>query len=385
MKHDNLKSYVLMGLLVFVVSVFLPADAMAAGDIFTIIAKKMGQAVLDIRQIVYVIAGFGLIMFAFLAIFNKISFKHLGYLSIGLFLLSVMIPFINYFAGLNMTERDFAFGDHTRGQDNKIIGSDVGSMADCTPESCPKAEGIGISGGIGSAGDIGGGVLGGMKDPFGGVGGPVMDPNISGVAVGDQGWDASGCRNGADGKKECCEGKMKDGKCKKTTKQALKDLVSAGKSVISAGKNAMDVYEQGKGAVTAGIDGVSKIGDAIKNGDGFFDTMGDVAAIAGQTGNKVGSNLSLSMGHIGLGMDDVSDLAQNVSTNYENNPTGKNKVSDGLDNSPIHDTIEKGQDAVDGVRKDVGDYAGYGKDAAGLARRGQAMGKKIDGWFGGNK
>ena len=38
--------------------------------------------------------AFGLIMFAVMAIFNKISFKHLAYIMIGLSLLSLMFPFI---------------------------------------------------------------------------------------------------------------------------------------------------------------------------------------------------------------------------------------------------------------------------------------------------
>jgi hypothetical protein len=67
------------------------------GNIFNILACKITTTLADVRKIVYIIGGFGLIAFTFAAIFNKISFKHLGTIALSLFLLSMMTPFIEYF------------------------------------------------------------------------------------------------------------------------------------------------------------------------------------------------------------------------------------------------------------------------------------------------
>ena len=52
--------------------------AEAKDDIFKYIACKAMTTLADVRVIVYTLAGFGLIAFAFAAIFNKISWKHLA-------------------------------------------------------------------------------------------------------------------------------------------------------------------------------------------------------------------------------------------------------------------------------------------------------------------
>lgn len=68
-----------------------------AKGVFDTIACKAMTTLADLRVIVYTLAGFGLIAFAFAAIFNKISWKHLAHLCFALFLLSMMTPFIEYF------------------------------------------------------------------------------------------------------------------------------------------------------------------------------------------------------------------------------------------------------------------------------------------------
>ena len=120
MKHQfkYLFLIILLGVLL------LPASAMAAENIFRVISQKMMTTVIDVRRIVYVIAGFGLIMFTTLAIFNKISFKHLAYIMIGLSLLAVMMPFINYFAGVNLEDSQFSYGNFINGG-TSIKGSDI--------------------------------------------------------------------------------------------------------------------------------------------------------------------------------------------------------------------------------------------------------------------
>lgn len=64
---------------------------------FFLIACKATTTLADLRVLVYIISGFGLIAFTFGAIFGKISWKHLSQLAFGLFLVAMMAPFIEYF------------------------------------------------------------------------------------------------------------------------------------------------------------------------------------------------------------------------------------------------------------------------------------------------
>lgn len=77
--------------------VFTSTDALAAkGTVFSGIAEKTADFAKGLRNLAYVISGFGIIMFTFLAICGKINFKHLGYIVISLFFLSGMGAMIDY-------------------------------------------------------------------------------------------------------------------------------------------------------------------------------------------------------------------------------------------------------------------------------------------------
>ncbi len=104
------------------------------GDVFSTIACKVTTSLADIRKIVYVLAGFGLIAFAFAAIFNKISFKHLGTIAFSLFLLSMITPFVEYFTqepGVTLKYGHYLSSDFTS-QDDALFG-------ECG-DNCPKAD-----------------------------------------------------------------------------------------------------------------------------------------------------------------------------------------------------------------------------------------------------
>ena len=73
MKKYGLGKINLILLTALVALVMVPSVSFAAGDVFDTIQAKMISTVKDLRKIAYVIAGFGLVMFSFLAIFNKIS------------------------------------------------------------------------------------------------------------------------------------------------------------------------------------------------------------------------------------------------------------------------------------------------------------------------
>lgn len=91
--------------------IFVSTDALAATQtVFSGIAKNTGNFAEGLRKLAYVISGFGVIMFTFLAICGKINFKHLGYIFISLFFLSGVGALITYIKGGN-TELVYEFKD----------------------------------------------------------------------------------------------------------------------------------------------------------------------------------------------------------------------------------------------------------------------------------
>ena len=107
----------------------------AKNGIFKMIACKVTTTLFDIRKIVYIIGGLGLVTFTFAAIFNKISFKHLANIALSLFLLSMMTPFIEYFTqaeGGKLTYGDFLKPDFTE-QDYTM------TFGECKGNDCPSS------------------------------------------------------------------------------------------------------------------------------------------------------------------------------------------------------------------------------------------------------
>ncbi|MBQ9271958.1 MAG: hypothetical protein IJ218_06820 [Alphaproteobacteria bacterium] len=82
-----MKKNVLLLWVLFFVVLFVP-DAFA--DIFDDLAKKAKFVGTGFGKTGYLVAGFGLIVFSFMAIFNKISWKNLAYIMLSTFILSVM-------------------------------------------------------------------------------------------------------------------------------------------------------------------------------------------------------------------------------------------------------------------------------------------------------
>lgn len=70
--------------------------AYASGSVFEDLSGRTTEYAVGLRNFAYVISGFGIIMFTFLAICGKINFKHLGYIVICLFFLSATGALIDY-------------------------------------------------------------------------------------------------------------------------------------------------------------------------------------------------------------------------------------------------------------------------------------------------
>ncbi len=128
-----------------------------SGDIFDQITCKVLGFLSDLRVLAYVISGFGMIVFTYGAIFNKINWKHFSYIAIGLFLLSVMGSFIQYFSGDNTAATVLGYGNHMSGSYSQISGSSGGGSAvsggDIPNVNVGNSSTADIIGGGGASGD----------------------------------------------------------------------------------------------------------------------------------------------------------------------------------------------------------------------------------------
>ena len=110
-----------------------------AENIFQQIACKAMMFLVDLRVLAYIISGFGMVAFAYAAIFNKISWKHFSQIAIGLFMLSMIGPFITYFTGDSTVEGNLQYGNYLGGGYNQIQGAGgvqcADGSTDCTPDT----------------------------------------------------------------------------------------------------------------------------------------------------------------------------------------------------------------------------------------------------------
>lgn len=114
------------------------AYADGGGDIFGKLADKAWTVGSGLRDAGFIIAGLGLVVFAFMAIFNKISWKTLAYIMMSTFILTAMIAAINYvsdgkaqisqpeFSGPSQVVSD-GMDDVTRNKVSKMDGGYTGN------------------------------------------------------------------------------------------------------------------------------------------------------------------------------------------------------------------------------------------------------------------
>lgn len=86
-------------------------EASADAGIFSKVRSKVIETLIDLRGIIYIIGGLGLIVFSFAAVFGKISFKHLATISFSLMLVSSISLFIRYFGGDDEIVAELGYGD----------------------------------------------------------------------------------------------------------------------------------------------------------------------------------------------------------------------------------------------------------------------------------
>lgn len=115
-------------------------------DIFKTVTRRAARIIVGLKPIVYIFAGFGLIAFAFAAIFNKISWKWFGNIAIGLFLVANMGRLIEYMvlkdSTSNTPSNATEFGNHLHKYfaDTNYAWVDVVEPFTPTDETTPEEE-----------------------------------------------------------------------------------------------------------------------------------------------------------------------------------------------------------------------------------------------------
>lgn len=201
------------------------------GNVFLLIACKATTTLADLRVIAYIISGFGMVALAYAAIFGKMNWKHLANIGIGLFLLSMMTPFIEYFTtGKDNTLR---FGKYLPAGFSDIQGSD-GQVTDCDEDLDKNST--------------------------------LCNQIVPEVTV--------------TGKKQ---------------KWSLKDLKGSITAGLNAVRNASDMYKAAKSTVSNVKSAVSNMTAQIKSGGGGLDGIINAAgAVANATGTIVNSGQVLA-------------------------------------------------------------------------------------------
>ena len=341
------------GLLVLLVIAMMPQVSYAAdGDIFTILESKIYSTLMDLREIVYVIAGFGLVMFAVMAIFNKISYKHLSYIMIGLSLLSLMFPFIEYFSGYTTEalhqQRELTFKSYldpsvsiqrvqgtsyqeveNPAYDGSIPEEELQAQLERDQAEMERRQQDwkdtrtrwameNLNGGSGLMLD--GDNLDIAQEVLEAAG---CNPNAQSSK---SSWDTkTGLRNVCyvDNKtgqvvvqKEVCQGKFNiDGTCSKTLLQTVGDIWSTVQNGIAFGQNLGNAFSSG-----------TDLANSLINGEGsLYDRLREFGASGSGT-----MQINAILGNLMGASNSIGNTAGIWSTDFENNPTGANNTSDTL-------------------------------------------------------
>lgn len=326
MKKYILKNLNLVVIVAFAVLVVMPSTAFAAGDVFDTIQSKMISTVKDLRKIAYVIAGFGLVMFSFLAIFNKISFKHLGYIMISLSLLSLMMPFINYFSGVDLQDNELNYEDYIGGGDASIEGSDIESQNDClATNTCPDDD---LSDDLDILTPL---------DP--------LDPLETNAEImnGIDGIDIPDIEDLTTAAEET-----------KSLKEQLKEGIENAKEFVDNVHNTIDAAQDVKAAVETAVEGAQAVKEVLEGDGDFMDKVAGVSSAVGSTATNVASSMGSAMAESGivseyLGMDGVSEYLQGASENMYESAGNLNEWTDmGVDAGNIQDSLENAGNRIRG-------------------------------------
>ena len=99
---------------------FLATDALAQGvglgskDAFSIVLTRMVTTFRNVRSVIFVVGGFGLVGLAFAAIFGKVKWAWLAALAVGLAIVAIAGAVVDYVTQANSAQNVYTpsqFGD----------------------------------------------------------------------------------------------------------------------------------------------------------------------------------------------------------------------------------------------------------------------------------
>lgn len=308
--------------LLAVAVIALSAGDAAAADIFGQVRTKVATTLRDLRMIIYVVGGIGLITFTFAAIFGKISFKHLANICFSLFLVSMMSPFVKFFSGSETALAELTY--------NNYLSTSNGQMADqtvsgsCGSGNCPSSAdgGIGTDGGTSSVagsaaagsgsgytspqftGDdtIDGGTLGEVvvtasaptnNNPLG-LTIPTIDPSTINLNIPTTTTPPADTRTGWQKFKDTIKTVAKEGKKAVNTASSVYSAAKNIKTAVDNTKNAVDNMHGIEGILNAGTVASTSVQNIVGNvqiaattvGENYTDKEGQPTV-----GDKVGAAL----------------------------------------------------------------------------------------------
>lgn len=121
------KSYKIFGFCLLCSFVLLLTTGEAYADnVLDAVRTKALNFLKSLRPVIFILAGFGLVGFAWMAIFNKISWKWFANIAMGLFLVANMGLVVDYFSGNDGHRRDLGYGNYLN-QPDYIAMSGVAS------------------------------------------------------------------------------------------------------------------------------------------------------------------------------------------------------------------------------------------------------------------
>lgn len=247
-------------------------------DVFRHITRRAFIFLVGIKPLVYTFAGFGLIAFAWMAVFNKLSWKWFGNIAIGLFLVANMGRFIEYFVFPSydiegdISSKPLSYGDYlspgfadteymwvdasAEFVPEKQVGEEEIPSADApTPEYKEKARGF------------------------------------CGKTAGATGWaNFTSC---------------------------VKDIVSTGKKAVDTVKTAQNTINNVKAGVEQVKAAARNIGDAagnIKGGgvSGFIKAVGQIGSNASAMVNVTGGVVNSTMSNVSRAANNIQDLGKST-------------------------------------------------------------------------
>ena len=306
--------------------------------VFAQIACKALMFLIDLRVIAYIISGFGMVAFAYAAVFNKINWKHFSMIAIGLFLLSMIGPFITYFTGNKMVEINLQYGNYLGGNYNPVRGTGNNIAKADVPNTNVQPQkkrqrlynkvqaAKSTLGAVKQNTDI---IRNAIKNNGGGVEG-ILDAvgDISGVMNKVAAADTSG--NAAE----------------KARKWGMKDLKGSIQSGLDMARGAYNTVQTAKSAAGTIKQNTDIIKNAVTNGSGGLDGILDAVSSVSGAMNNIGFAASTGIDNTIDGIDRTAGNAQDMAATNEQRAANAEKRKNGGDTNVVSRWLDSQRELI---------------------------------------